>query len=302
MPDLAYEILDVFTDTPLSGNPLAVVHDADALGSERMQAIAGEFNLSETVFLVAAEAPGHSARARIFTPRAEIPFAGHPTVGAAIAIARRAAAGAPDVSRMVTLEEGIGTVRCVVRGSDTEAAFAEFDLPRLPAVLDAAPPPDRVAAALGLAGHEVGFGHFPVAVADAGLPFVCVPVNGLAAIRKARPAVERWEETFAPDHDAVYLFTAETERPGASYHARMFAPTHGIMEDPATGSAVAALGGVLARFGALVEGPHEVLVEQGIEIGRPSLVRLELEVADEGIHAARLGGHAVRVAEGTLRV
>ena len=300
MTGRTYEILDVFTETPFTGNPLAVVHDGTGLDDAAMQRIAREFNLSETVFLLPPATPGHTAAARIFTPAVELPFAGHPTVGAAVAIARRSPDHGPGVTRMVTVEERIGTVRCVVRARSGGADFAEFDLPRLPEVLEAAPTADRVARALGLPDHDIGFGRFPVSVATAGVPYVCVPVNGLAALGRARPDLAVWDEVFPPEHAATFLFTRETGRLDGNYRARMFSPRLGIPEDPATGSAVAAFAGLLVRFGDLPDGVSEILVEQGVEMGRPSVIRLEIELRDGDLHAVRLGGHAVRIAEGRL--
>jgi len=304
--DRRYAVLDVFTEEALSGNPLAIVLDAEGLDTARMQAIAGEFNLSETVFVLPPENAAHTARLRIFTPGTELPFAGHPTVGTAIYLGQQrfADAGA-DVDAMIVLEEEVGPVRCgvVLRPSGTH--YAEFDLPRLPEVSDTAPGADAVAEALGLATHEIGFGHYPVSVASAGVPFLIVPVNGLDAARRAQPRPEKWAEVFgegAGGHDSIYVFTAEVERPDATLHARMFGLGMGIGEDPATGAAAAALSGVLHRYGQLTEGSHRYLIEQGVEMGRPSLISLELDVADGDLHGARIGGSAVVIAEGTLRI
>jgi trans-2,3-dihydro-3-hydroxyanthranilate isomerase len=301
--DRRYAVLDVFTDTALSGNPLAVVRDAEGLDDAAMQAIAREFNLSETVFLLPPENPAHTARVRIFTPGRELPFAGHPTVGTAIYLGTERFAGdADDIDVMVVLEEKVGPVRCGVVLRPGTVSYAEFDLPRLPRVADSAPDVAAVAEALGLAEHEIGFGHFPLTVADAGVPFVIVPVNGLEAARRAAPSPERWARVFPSGGCLdIYLFTAEVERPDASYHTRMFAPTMGIAEDPATGAAAAAFAGVLHRYGQLTDGSHAFRLEQGVEMGRPSLIDLEIDVADGALHAARIGGSAVVVAEGILK-
>lgn len=298
-----YQILDVFTDVMLTGNPLAVVFDADDLDSAAMVAITREFHLSETVFVRRPEHPAHAARVRIFTPARELPFAGHPTVGAAVAIARRDEGyGAYGYTKMVTLEERIGLVRCAVRPTESGADCVEFDVPAEPQLLHTAPPVDAVAGALGLKPYEIGFARFPVAVAGAGVRFTYVPVNGLGAIRRARPDTTLWEETFPDDHAAVYLFTAEVERPGSSYHARMFAPGFGIAEDPATGAAVAGFAAPLVAYGGFGDGYHEFVIEQGLEMGRPSLIRLEVTVEAGELRAARLAGEAVIVAEGRLFV
>ena len=303
--DRRYAILDVFTDTALAGNPLAIVRDAEGLDDAAMLSIAREFNLSETVFVLPPDNPAHTAKVRIFTPGRELPFAGHPTVGTAIHLANERFGDnqADDVDVMVVLEEKVGPVRCGVVLRSAGVAYAEFDLPRLPKVADSAPDVKAVAEALGLAEHEIGFGHFPLSVADAGVPFVIVPVNGLEAARRAAPSAERWASVFSSGGCLdVYLFTAEVERPGATYHTRMFAPTMGIAEDPATGAAAAAFAGVLHRYGQLTDGSHSYRLEQGVEMGRPSLIDLEIDVADGALHAARIGGNTVVVAEGVLKV
>lgn len=303
--DRRYAVLDVFTDTALSGNPLAIVRDAEGLDDAAMQAIAREFNLSETVFVLPPDNPPHTAKVRIFTPGRELPFAGHPTVGTAIHLGteRFNKEQADDVDVMVVLEEKVGPVRCGVMLRASGSPYAEFDLPVLPKVADSVPDVAAVAEALGLAQHEIGFGHYPLAIADAGVPFVIVPVNGLDAARRAAPSPERWSRVFPNGGGLdIYVFTAEVERPGATFHARMFAPTMGIAEDPATGAAAAAFAGVLHRYGQLSDGSHSYRIEQGVEMGRPSLIDLEIDVAGGALHAARIGGSAVVVAEGTLKV
>lgn len=304
--DRRYAVLDVFTDTALSGNPLAVVRDAEGLSDADMQAIALEFNLSETVFVLPPENPAHTAKVRIFTPQKELPFAGHPTVGTAVLLGRdRHGDDAGELDAVVVLEEKVGLVRCGVVLRADGADYAEFDLPRLPDVSETAPGAEAVARCLGLGAHEIGFGHFPVAVAGVGLPFVIIPVNGIDAVRRAEPKLDLWPEVFsvAKGHESAYLFTAEVERPDATYHTRMFAPSFGIPEDPATGSAAASFAGVLHKFGQLTSGSHSFVLEQGIEMGRPSLITLELDITESGeLHAARIGGHAVIVAEGVLRL
>ncbi|MEW5421180.1 PhzF family phenazine biosynthesis protein [Amorphus sp. 3PC139-8] len=303
--DRRYAVLDVFTDQALSGNQLAVVRDAAGLSDDAMQAIAKEFNLSETVFVLPPENPAHTARVRIFTPAKELPFAGHPTVGTAVLLGSDRLGQSSDLDAVVVLEEKIGLVRCGVAFRSTSAAYAEFDLPRLPQVADSAPGVEAVADVLGLAPHEIGFGHFPIAVSGVGFPYMAIPVNGLDAIRRAAPRMDRWDTVFSEERGylSAYLYTAEVERPDATYHTRMFAPAFGIVEDPATGSAAAAFAGILHRYGQLTSGSHRFLLEQGIEMGRPSLIALEVDVAEDGaLHAARIGGSAVLVAEGMLKV
>jgi trans-2,3-dihydro-3-hydroxyanthranilate isomerase len=298
-----YLIYDVFTQQGLTGNPLAIVLDSEGLDPADMQRIAGEFNLSETVFVSPPENPVHTARVRIFTPRQELPFAGHPTVGTAIALAQKVdAIGSGERTSIVVLEENVGPVRCAVSTSDG-AAFAEFDLPRLPEPVAFSAAPEAVAAALGLSHHEIGFENHEVSAWSAGVPYVCVPVANLEVAARVRFDQGLWGE-FAPrDGDILgdpYVYCRETVNHDCAFHARMFAPDAGISEDPATGSAVAAFAGAIVTFDAPVDGAHRHWIEQGVEMGRPSRIRLELELNGGAIEAARIGGAAVRVAEGRL--
>jgi len=299
-----YMVYDVFADGKLAGNPLAVVLDSEGLDTAAMQRIAGEFNLSETVFVGAPEKPAHSARIRIFTPRVELPFAGHPTVGTAVAIAETRAPEGIGVPEILVLEEGVGPVRCAVsRGKDP--SFAEFDLPCLPEKVAFDVVQEAVAAALDLGPHEIGFENHRVGAWSAGVPYVTVPVRGLPAAAKARMDIDAWVK-LAPRAGhlvaAPYIYCRETIGHEASFHARMLAPHEGIPEDPATGSAAAAFAGAVMLFDAPTDGSTPILIEQGIEMGRPSKIRLELDVERGKLAAARIGGHAVKVAEGTLFV
>jgi trans-2,3-dihydro-3-hydroxyanthranilate isomerase len=300
---LQFRILDVFTATRFTGNPLAVVHDADALDAKRMQTIAREFNLSETVFLLQPQQARHTARVRIFTPAAEIPFAGHPTVGTGALLAELKAAGSGPSDALVVLEEEIGIVRVGVRLRPGSAPFAEFDAPRLPE--DAGPPPaaDQLAAALGLIPAEIGFENHRPTKLTAGNAFVFVPIASLAAIGKAHVAPHHWSDTMRKQGvSGAFLYCRQTEHTSSSFHARMFAPDFGVPEDPATGSAAAAFAGVVHRFDALPDGLHKRTLEQGYEMGRPSLIELSLQVQGGKLESVRIGGHAVRVAEGRIEV
>ncbi|MGD9802481.1 MAG: PhzF family phenazine biosynthesis protein [Hyphomicrobiaceae bacterium] len=299
---LKFHTLDVFTSTRFGGNPLAVVLDADALETSSMQAIAREFNLSETVFVTKPSNPAHSARARIFTPASEIPFAGHPTVGTAILLAQlRAPAGGGSRDAIIALEEHIGVVRVGVRLPAGKQPFAEFDAPKLPEDMGSVPAMEDIAAAVGLIPSEIGFENHRPTRFSAGLPYHFIPVRTLAAIRRARPDSSRWLQTFGPV-GAAYIYCRETEHNSAAFHARMFDPGHGIPEDPATGSAAAAFAGVVARFDEPPGGEHRYEIEQGFEMGRPSRIKLSIVMGDGQLQTVRIGGHAVRVMDGEIEV
>jgi trans-2,3-dihydro-3-hydroxyanthranilate isomerase len=296
---LPYHVLDVFTEERFGGNPLAVVLDADGLDGARMQQIAREFNLSETVFVLTPEQPTHTARVRIFTPVSEIPFAGHPTVGTGALLA---ALGAPEPSgrrdALIVLEEGVGIVRVGVRLRPDAAPHAEFDAPKLPADAGTLPPSDRLAAALGLIPSEIGFENHRPTRYTSGNAFVFVPIASLDAMAKARVASTHWDA--AMSGTGAFLYCRQTVHTTSAFHARMFAPQHGIGEDPATGSAAVAFAGIIRRFDGLPDGTHKRTLEQGFEMGRPSLIELSMDVAGGKLESVRVGGHAVRVAEGTI--
>ena len=301
---LDYHVLDVFTDQRFGGNPLAVVLDADSLDGARMQAIARELNLSETVFVLKPQNSAHTARVRIFTPAVELPFAGHPTVGTAVLLAEIKSSSLPGPGdALVVLEEGIGTVRVGVRLRAGMAPFAEFDAPKLPEESGTLPSVERLAAALSLIPAEVGLeNHRPTKFA-AGNTFAYIPVASLEAMAKARVASHHWDATFKGQGLAgAFLYCRQTVHTTSSFHARAFAPDFGVPEDPATGSAAVGFAGVIHRFDELPDGLHKRLIEQGYEMGRPSTIALSLEIERGKLDAVRIGGNAVRVAEGKIEV
>jgi trans-2,3-dihydro-3-hydroxyanthranilate isomerase len=265
-----YAILDVFTDRPLAGNPLAVVLDSDGLDDARMQAIAREFNLSETVFVTPPANPVHGAAIRIFTPQRELPFAGHPTVGTAVLLAgERLKQGEGLVESVMVLEEKVGPVRCGVLLTETDVGgHAVFDVPRVPEAVPALLDHEAIAAALGLIPGEIGFeNHLPSAF-SAGTPYVFVPVRDLDAIARAAAVPSHWSAALRGASHAMYLYTRATIGVGRQFHARCFAPDAGIIEDPATGGAAAAFPGAIHRFDAHPAGSHTFIIEQGFEMGR----------------------------------
>ncbi|MGO8737780.1 PhzF family phenazine biosynthesis protein [Rhodoblastus sp.] len=302
MNRLAYHLLDVFAEQPFAGNPLAVVSEADGLKPERMQAIAREFNLSETAFVLASRDPVHTAALRIFTPTMELPFAGHPTLGAACLIA---ALRAPDMigrqPLQIVLEEQAGAVVCevsrfkgVLRGS--------FAPPRPPALDGLLSDRAEIAAALGLGASEIGFDNHEPAIASAGLPFAFVPVNGLSALNRIAPNFSRFPAAFRLERPAVFVYARETADPAHHVQARVFIPALGVREDPATGSAASAFAAVAVHFEQPDDGEHEIVIEQGFAIGRPSHIGLTLRVADGALVETRVGGACVKIGEGVLTI
>lgn len=300
-----YAIYDVFADRVLAGNPLAVVFDAEGLDGEAMQRVAREFNLSETTFVLPPANPLHRASVRIFTPEYELPFAGHPTVGTAIALTQAAAEAGEQHAGIFVLEEKVGPVRCAVTQND-DLAFAEFDLPKLPEQLPLSASAEAIGAALGLDAHEIGFENHRVGLWSGGVPYITVPVASLAAAGRATLDGSAWLD-LAPTREGgapacAYIYSRETAARDSAFHARMFVPGSPGYEDPATGSAAAAFAGAIQHFDRPVDGPAQYWIEQGIEMGRPSRIRLELEIEQGRIATARIGGHALKFAEGVLVV
>ncbi|KAA0124033.1 PhzF family phenazine biosynthesis protein [Methylobacterium sp. P1-11] len=287
--------LDVFTEQRLAGNPLAVVLDAEGLDTAAMQAIAREFNLSETVFVLPPTEARHRAALRIFTPGRELPFAGHPTVGTAVLLALQDPARGD--ARAFGLEEGIGIVPCVVETrADGSGGRARFRLPVLPEYLGPGPEPAVLAPLLGLEPGDIGTGRHAPSRHGVGPNFTCVPVASIAALDAARPAQ-------APDPaDGLYLYTPDPEGAGRSWRVRMFAPNLGVPEDPATGAAASAFAGVLMQFEALGDGTHDVAIRQGEAMGRPSAIALQLTIAAGALQGVEIGGGAVILSDGTLHV
>lgn len=299
-----YSIYDVFTERKLAGNPLAVIFDGEDLSDQAMQAIAAETNLSETVFVQKSSNPTHSARIRIFTPARELPFAGHPTVGTAVALAERAyGKDSGGLDLVSVLEENVGPVRCAVRLRDGEASFAEFDLPKTSVRHELALDRQGIADALALKVTDIGFENHVPSVWSAGVPFLLVPVHNLSAVEGLDFDAQLWER-IAPLCEggltSAYVYCRGGVHHAAKFHARMFSTDMGIVEDPATGSAVAALSGAIHHFDGLPDGHHPLMVEQGVEMGRPSYIHLHIDTKDGAISRARIGGRAVRIASGIL--
>ncbi len=292
--------LDVFTSQRFGGNPLAVVLDAEGLDTQAMQTIAREFNLSETVFVLPPDDPIHLARFRIFMPYRELPFAGHPTVGAAVQLAlMNCAVPGQDLNFMV--EEEVGVVPCTVRIADAEKGRARFELPRLPQEIEGELSVEAIAAALGLDAEEIGFPGHKVSCYSAGNPFVFVPVRDLAAIRRIAVRSHLWSAAFGGGGRdfSAFVYTRECVEADGAFHARMLEP--GLGEDPATGSAVAAFAGALMQFEPPAARQTTYAIEQGYEMGRPSRIILGMDVLGGRLEGATIGGDAVLVSEGIIR-
>jgi trans-2,3-dihydro-3-hydroxyanthranilate isomerase len=315
---LQFHTLDVFTDRTFGGNPLGVFPHAAHLPPDLMQRIALEMHLSETVFLGPPETTGGSARVRIFTPHREVPFAGHPTVGAAIFLAAGAEPdgsgsrtlgrdpGADSVtadSVTLVLEENVGPVPVAVRLENGTPVFAQFTTALLPEHRPSPHTPEALASMVGLDVADVCPGGMPVEMVSCGLEYHIIPVRTIDAVRRAVLDLALWRQMVADGWaHHVYLVCPQAEGEGVDMRVRMFAPGSGVPEDPATGSAAAALGGYLSKIDSRAEASLSWTIEQGLEMGRPSIIHVEADRAGGDTTAVRVGGSAVFVSRGTMTI
>lgn len=294
---------DVFTDRRFGGNQLAVFPAAGGLETREMQSIARELNLSETVFVFPPVDPEHTRKLRIFTPGAELPFAGHPTIGTAFVLASIGEVPLNSGETSIVFEEGVGPVPVTIRSDGGAAGYCELTAARLPEEGPAPPPLEEIAAALSLRPEEIRTDRLSPRAVSCGVPYFFVPLRDLAALGRVRIDLSAWERAlsrwWAP---AVFPFVEIPGGGGVDFRARMFAPGIGILEDPATGSAAAALAGYLAATEGPERGTLGWVIEQGVEMGRPSRLHVTCERSAGRISAVRVGGTSVLVAEGRLLV
>jgi trans-2,3-dihydro-3-hydroxyanthranilate isomerase len=288
-----FATLDVFCDRPFAGNPLAVVDDADGLDDSSMLAVAREFGFSETVFLQTATVPGCALSVRIFTPAGELAFAGHPTVGTAVWLAATGRVGRDGDGGSIVLQELAGPVPVTVRWRGTDRVSATITAPVAPTSTSSDLDSTALAALVGLGSADV---VSEPRMMTAGNPFLAAQLRSTDALGRAAYDRSAWLDAGEgrAELGAVYLFVLD----GDDVRARLFSPGQDIAEDPATGSAAAALAALLAVDQP--DGTHRWTIRQGIEMGRPSRIDLEVDVADGSASAARVGGEAVVVTRGTI--
>ncbi len=294
-----YITVDVFTDRIFGGNPLAVVLDAQGLSTAQMQAIATEFNYSETTFVLPARERGHDAEVRIFTVRSEIPFAGHPNVGTAFVLASQAA----QTPTRLQFEEKAGLVPVDILKEQGRLVGAELTAPQ-PLKRLSQVSAEQAAACLSLRAGDVKIDRHRPHVISVGLPFLAVELCSREALRRARPNADAFARTFPLDgNDAIYLYTRDVpqgEKP-CDLQARMFHPgASGLTEDPATGSATAAAAALLAELDAVRDGELRLTLGEVFDMGRPSLLSTRVVKRDGKVVSSHVGGHCVPVMQGTL--
>ena len=294
---------DVFTNQIFGGNPLAVFPQATGLNTQQMQKIAAEFNYSETVFVFPPETPNGDRKLRIFTPGTELPFAGHPTVGTAYLLAAIGEITADTDEFTVIFEEGVGPVPVKIKTHNQFPIYTELTAAKLPEFQAASSAISDLALILGLDSQDLRNDHYSPQAVSCGVPFLFVPVKNREILGKIQFNRDQWQailaETWAP---AMYVFCCDPQQEESDLRSRMFAPAMGILEDPATGAAATALGGYLGIRESLREGTFHWRVEQGFEMGRPSLLDIIAEKKQGKITEIRVGGASVLVSSGTMNI
>ena len=294
---------DVFTEHIFGGNQLAVFPDARGLNKDLMQAIAKEFNLSETAFVFPPENSSNTKKLRIFTPATELPFAGHPTVGTAYVLASIGAISLQETKTEIVFEEGVGFVPVSIYAQAGQPVSSYLTAAKLPEFGDDLISSDIIAQALSLREKDLLLGEWSPQAASCGVPFLFIPVRDRDALARAVLNREYWHKylksSWAPD---LYIFCLDPERKESDIRSRMFAPSMGIEEDPATGAAASALAGYLGVRNSTKDGIVKWQVEQGFEMGRPSILQVEAEKVNGQIVRVRVGGRSIMVSEGTINI
>lgn len=293
--------VDVFTDRRFGGNPLAVVLNADGLSTAQMQAVAGEFNLSETTFVLPPKDPAHTAEVRIFTPKAELPFAGHPNVGTAFVLASLGRVYGRPIGDPLLFEEKAGLVPLALLKDGGVVVGARLTAPQ-PLSRGAEIGADAVAAACSLSAEDIETRNHVPCVASCGTAFIFAELKRRQALAAAQPRAEIFSRHFPVDGaTGIHLYLRDAAE-DADIRARMFAPLHGVPEDPATGSANVALVGLLADLRPEPELSLELRIVQGVEMGRPSLLEASAEKRGGRVVETRIGGRCVSVTRGQIEV
>jgi trans-2,3-dihydro-3-hydroxyanthranilate isomerase len=301
---LTFYQADVFTNLPFGGNPVAVIPDAQDLTDQELQRIAREMNLSETVFVFPPTEAAAAAKIRIFTPTQEIPFAGHPVIGAFYVLGKlkRFTLHEPITRLLHECNIGLFPVELHVRKGEIHRVVMSQPKPEFIGFVDAIEDLYEIAKALGLSKSFITGARFPIHVVSTGLPVIIVPVRSLTAVKSIVPDPTVINE-LCERHGAngIMVFTTITVEELSTVHTRMFASPIGVLEDPATGSASGALGAYLVHHGVVeVKSMTEIVAEQGYEMDRPSRIHIEVESDDDAIQGVKVGGQVVMIIEGRL--
>ncbi len=297
---LNFVTVDVFTGEQFAGNPLGVVLDAEGLSGGQMQAIAAEFNLAETTFVLPPRHPANTAEVRIFTPRYEMPFAGHPNIGTAFALARAGTSyGRAVDGDKVVFEEKAGLVPISLLREGATVTGARLASPQ-PLTIGAEIPPELIASACSLSVDDIETRHHRPCIASCGVPFILAELKGRAKLAAAAARSDVFMSEVSKQAATSIMIYTQVSESGVDIRSRMFAPHHGIPEDPATGSANVALVGLLAKLSPQPELRLAKTIAQGVEMGRPSLLHAEAVKSDGVVTATYIGGRCVPVMTGLI--
>lgn len=299
---MRYLHYDVFTDRKFEGNQLAVFHDARGLSGEQMQTITKEMNFSESTFILPSETPGTDVRMRIFTPGTELPMAGHPTIGSTFALAELGVIKPRQETFVFGL--GVGPTKVELAWDGDRLSFAWMDQ-RVPQYRDPIAPAGEIIRAVGLESSAVEEAGLPIEEISCGAAFLIIPVTSRTAVDQAEPdlgAMRKLKSAFPEGHVGALLFAAESGGDDVLAYSRMFAPSAGVIEDPATGGAAGPLGCYLVKHGLVRRDQMQNFINlQGVAMGRPSRLHMRITQGDDGaITRVQVGGKAVRIGEGSL--
>ncbi|EAZ90131.1 PhzF family phenazine biosynthesis protein [Crocosphaera chwakensis] len=295
--------VDVFTDTIFGGNQLAVFPNAERLSTEIMQKIAAEFNFSETVFILPSTGKNATKKLRIFTPTQELPFAGHPTLGAAYILGITDNSINQDDDYHIIFEEGVGLVPVTIKFKNQQPIYTELTSPQLPEFSDTCPSIEELASILSLKIEDFRQDNYSPQAVSCGLPFLFVPLHNREALKRIKLNSDRWQQLLGNAWaSSLYVFCFDPEYEGSNIRARMFAPGLGVAEDPATGSAATAFGGYLGIRETEKNRQFHWRIEQGFEMGRPSFLEVTIEKTEAKINKISVGGSSVLVTKGTINI
>jgi trans-2,3-dihydro-3-hydroxyanthranilate isomerase len=299
-----YYIADVFTRRIFNGAQIAVFPNADGLSEQTMKLVARELNLTETVFVFHRDGDASKRRIRVFTPKGEINFAGHPVIAAAFVLA---ACGDVELSGKYTpvvFEQNVGPITANISNDDGKPAFIQFTGKVAPIVDRYVPTESELAAFLGIDQRQIDHKKHTPRLVSCGFPYLVVPVYNYETVRKAKFNYQAWSQSSAPQTAAqeILLFSAKTPYQDADFNARLVGPNIGLHDDPPVGNAMPAFAGYLCSFEHMQKGTYTFAVDRGDENSRRSVINLEMDHKRQDTLTIRIGGEAVMAAEGMMYI
>lgn len=299
-----YYIADVFTQQMFNGAQIAVFPKASGLSDRQMAMLAAELNLSETVFVLPPESEKSSHRMRIFSPRREIDFAGHPIIATAFVLASCGEIALQQPYTTLALQQNTGIIKTNVSGENGKPTFVQFTQKVASTVDRFAPTDQELASFLGIKHTEIDSKKYLPRLVSCGFPYLVVPVFNYETVRKARFNFEAWSQSVAPQTAAqeILLFSSKSPHQDSDFHLRLLGPNIGAKEDPPVGSTLPAFAAYLCSHGHVRKGTYTFAVDRGDDNSRRSVLHLEMDHKGEALTTIRVGGSAVMVAEGTINI